>query len=55
RLDEIAGGRDTDQYTAGVSKFFAGHKLKLQSDLSYTTIDGEGDNWMFRLQLDVHF
>jgi phosphate-selective porin OprO/OprP len=55
RLDEIAGGRDTDQYTAGVSKFFAGHKLKLQSDLSYTTIDGEGGNWMFRLQLDVHF
>lgn len=55
RLDDLAGGMDTDQYTAGVSKFFAGHKLKLQSDLSYTTIDGEGDHWMFRLQLDVHF
>ena len=55
RLDAIAGGTNTDQYTAGVSKFFAGHKLKLQSDLSYTTINGEGNNWMYRLQLDVHF
>lgn len=55
RLDDIAGGQETDQYTLGASKYFVGHKLKLQSDLSYTTIDGEGDNWMFRLQLDVHF
>ncbi len=55
RLDNIAGGTDTDQYTAGVSKYLSGHKLKVQSDLSYTTINGEGDNWMFRLQLDVHF
>lgn len=55
RLDDIAGGKETDQYTLGASKYFVGHKLKLQSDLSYTTIDGEGDNWMFRLQLDVHF
>lgn len=55
RLDDIAGGTNTDQYTAGVSKYFAGHKLKLQSDLSYTTLNGDGDNWMYRLQLDVHF
>lgn len=55
RLDAIAGGNNTDQYTAGVSKFFAGHKLKLQSDLSYTTLNGDGDDWMYRLQLDVHF
>lgn len=54
-LDAIAGGAKTDQYTLGASKFFAGHKLKVQSDLSYTTINNEGDNWMFRLQLDVHF
>lgn len=55
RLDNIAGGTDTDQYTLGASKFFVGHKLKLQTDLSYTTINGDGDNWMYRLQLDVHF
>jgi len=54
-LDNIAGGTDTNQYTIGASKFFVGHKLKLQSDLSYTTINGDGDSWMYRLQLDVHF
>ena len=54
-LDDIIGGRNTDQYTAGVSKFFAGHKLKVQSDLTYETIDGDGTNWIYRLQLDVHF
>ncbi len=54
-LDDIIGGRNTDQYTVGVSKFLVGHKLKVQSDISYTTIDGDGDNWMYRLQLDVHF
>ena len=54
-LDNIAGGTNTDQYTAGVSKYLSGHKLKVQSDLSYTTINNQGDNWMFRLQLDVHF
>jgi hypothetical protein len=54
-LDDIIGGRNTDQYTAGVSKFFAGHKLKVQSDLTYETIDGDGSNWIYRLQLDVHF
>ena len=54
-LDDIIGGRNTDQYTAGVSKFFAGHKLKVQSDLTYETINGDGTNWIYRLQLDVHF
>lgn len=54
-LDDISGGTNTDQYTAAVSKYLAGHKLKVQSDLSYTTINNQGDNWMFRLQLDVHF
>ena len=54
-LDEIIGGRNTDQYTIGASKFFAGHKLKLQTDLTYETINGNGTDWIYRLQLDVHF
>ncbi|MEP0265292.1 porin [Dokdonia sp.] len=54
-LDDIIGGRDTDQYTVGASKFIVGHKLKVQSDLTYETINGDGTNWIFRLQLDVHF
>ena len=54
-LDAIAGGNLTEQYTLGVSKYLAGHKLKVQSDISYLTENATGDNWMYRLQLDVHF
>lgn len=45
----------TNQYTLGVSKYIVGHKLKVQSDISYLTLDYLQDNIMFRLQLDVHF
>ncbi|MDT0553678.1 porin [Urechidicola vernalis] len=45
----------TNQYTLGFSKYFAGHKLKIQSDLSYLNLDLLGDNLMYRLQLEVHF
>ena len=54
-FEDVVGIDVTNQYTLGVSKFLAGHKLKVQSDLSYTTVGSQGDNWMYRLQLDVHF
>ena len=43
------------QYTLGLNKYIVGHKLKVQSDLTYTTIDGEQDNITFRLGFDLHF
>ncbi|WP_040252319.1 porin [Psychroserpens mesophilus] len=43
------------QYTLGVNKFVVGHKLKVQSDISYTTINGNEDNMTFRLGFDIHF
>ncbi|WP_223551333.1 porin [Aestuariivivens sp. NBU2969] len=43
------------QYTLGVNKFIVGHKLKVQSDISYTTVDGNKDNITFRLGFDIHF
>jgi hypothetical protein len=43
------------QYTLGLNKFVVGHKLKVQSDLTYTTIDGNEDNITFRLGFDLHF
>ena len=43
------------QYTIGLNKFIVGHKLKVQSDLSYTTIAGNEDNITFRLGFDLHF
>ncbi len=45
----------SNQYTLGVSKYIIGHKLKIQSDVSYLTLADVSDQLMFRLQLDVHF
>lgn len=56
KLNESITGRNPEtQYTFGLSKYIVGHKLKVQSDLSYLSVDGGTDQLMFRLQLDVHF
>jgi len=56
-LDKEITGKDMEsQYTMGVSKYFKGHKLKIQSDISYlTTANNPTGNLMYRMQLDVHF
>ncbi|MDT0685969.1 porin [Autumnicola psychrophila] len=44
------------QYTLGLSKYIVGHKLKVQTDLSYNDFDNsEDDGLMYRLQVDIHF
>lgn len=45
----------SNQYTFGVSKYILGHKLKVQSDFTYITLDQISDNLLFRLQVDFHF
>ena len=56
KLDEnITGVSPQTQYTLGLSKYIVGHKLKVQTDLSYLSNDGGSDELMYRLQLDVHF
>ncbi|WP_412987765.1 porin [Pontimicrobium sp. IMCC45349] len=53
-LDKNITGKDKEtQYTLGVSKFIVGHKLKVQSDISYLDVDNS--QWMYRLQFDIHF
>ena len=55
-LDQtITGKNPENQYTLGVSKYIVGHKLKVQSDISYLSVDGGTDGLMYRLQFDVHF
>jgi hypothetical protein len=56
-LDKKITGKDIEtQYTLGVSKYLAGHKLKVQSDFSYLTIDNsKNSELMYRLQIDIHF
>ena len=45
----------SEQYSLGVSKYIIGHKLKVQSDISYLTLDDIGNEIRFRLQVDIHF
>jgi hypothetical protein len=56
-LDKTITGKDLEtQYTLGLSKYFKGHKLKVQSDVSYLTIENSGTSGlMYRMQFDVHF
>jgi len=55
-LDEaITGSSPEDQFTLGLSKFIVGHKLKVQTDLSYLSVNSGTDQLMYRLQFDIHF
>lgn len=54
-FENVTGTLPTKQYTLGVNKFIVGHKLKIQSDLSYSTLNGNDDNITFRLGFDIHF
>ena len=44
------------QYTLGFSKYFVGHKLKIQSDISYLVEENNPDDeLLFRMQVELHF
>jgi phosphate-selective porin OprO/OprP len=53
--EAITESMPSKQYTLGINKYLVGHKLKLQSDISYSSLDGEKDNITFRLGFDIHF
>lgn len=53
---EITGAGVENQYTLGLSKYFVGHKLKVQTDISLNDYEENIDNGvMYRLQFDIHF
>lgn len=52
---DITGNSPEDQYTLGISKYIVGHKLKVQSDISYLSVDNSNDELMYRLQFEIHF
>jgi hypothetical protein len=55
-LDEsITGKGPQNQYTLGLSKYFVGHKLKVQTDVNYLDLDDDTGTVLWRLQLDLHF
>lgn len=46
---------DETQFTLGLSKYIVGHKLKVQTDLSYTVFeDLPQDDLMYRIQFEIH-
>lgn len=51
----ITGRNPQKQYTLGLSKYIVGHKLKVQTDVSYLSEEAESDELMCRLQVEVHF
>ncbi len=56
KLDkDITGRNQQEQYTLGLSKYIVGHKLKIQTDLSYLSEDSAIDELMLRLQVELHF
>ncbi len=52
---DITGRNPQKQYTLGLSKYIVGHKLKVQTDLSYLSENAGRDELMYRLQVEVHF
>lgn len=46
---------DESQYTLGISKFIAGHKLKVQTDFTYRAIDNKNNNVFWRTQVEFQF
>jgi len=55
-LDKIITGKNPEkQYTLGLSKYIVGHKLKVQTDISYLEVANGNNELMYRLQFDIHF
>jgi len=53
--DKIYQYNDNKQFTLGISKLFRGHKLKIQSDLTFEEKYNSNKNLIYRVQLDIHF
>ncbi|MGB0879915.1 MAG: porin [Polaribacter sp.] len=51
----ITGKGSENQYTLGLSKYILGHKLKVQTDLSYLDLADNTNQLLYRLQVDIHF
>jgi hypothetical protein len=52
---DITGKGAENQYTLGLSKYIVGHKLKVQTDVSYLDLATKTNQFMYRLQVDIHF
>ncbi|HEY1005678.1 MAG TPA: porin [Sphingobacteriaceae bacterium] len=55
RPERITRRDRTRQYTLGVSKYLAGHTVKVQSDLSLLNEAGDATELMYRFQVEIGF
>lgn len=53
--EEITGRSDATQYTLGFSRYFVGHNLKVQTDISLMEEDNADDFLTYRLQVELAF
>lgn len=44
-----------NEFTMGGSKYLVGHNLKVQTDITYSTLGGESSSIEYRLGFDLHF
>lgn len=56
--ETLQAANDQEQYTVGLNKYLNGHKVKIQSDLSYTEDKNHvrqlySSNWLLRLQVEI--
>lgn len=54
-FESVTNAQPVKEYTFGLNRFIVGHKLKVQSDLSYNTLSERENNITFRLGFDFHF
>jgi len=52
---DITNKNSISQYTLGLSKYFVGHKLKIQTDFNYLNEHNNNSVFLWRLQMDLHF
>ena len=53
--DQIHQFNNNKQLTFGISKLFRGHKLKIQSDLTFEEKYKSNKSLIYRFQIDIHF
>jgi len=53
--EKVTNNNSIKQYTLGISKYIAGHNLKVQSDVSLTQEDSKDNKIMYRLQVEMSF
>ena len=52
--DEDVANNESE-YTLGLNRYIVGHKLKIQTDVTYRDVTDSDDRFFWRVQMDLHF